>query len=269
MQLCLRYGSFYQSERHDKRRYVIGRGSDRAFAMTFTPVLLPGNMCDSRLWTNQVRMVLPGAIDADLTRDETISAMAASTLASIEGELLVVGFSMGAIVAVEMWCQAPARIAGLVLLGYNATADLPERAAHRPVQQVEVRAGGLERVLVEELKPNYLGSANRTDAALLALLRDMGMTLGTDVFLRQSEALRLREDRRDALGTITVPVLLGCGAEDMLCPPAWHANWATRIAGAENFTVDGAGPMLPLEAPRLLATTIDQWINNNREKFEL
>ena len=236
--------------------------------MTFTPVLLPGNMCDSQLWTHPVRMVLPGAIDADLTRDDTISEMAASTLDLVEGRLLVVGFSMGAIVAVEMWCQAPRRIAGLVLLGYNATADLPERAAYRPVQQAEVRAGGLERVLVEELKPNYLGSANRTDAELLTLLRDMGMALGTDVFLRQSEALRLREDRRDVLDTITVPVLLGCGAEDMLCPPAWHANWATRIADAENFTVNGAGHMLPLEAPRMLATTIDQWINDNGEKFK-
>ena len=228
--------------------------------MTLTPVLLPGNMCDARQWTDALRAALPGAVDADPTQDDSIAGMAARTLGSVEGRLLPVGFSMGAIVAVEVWHQAPERIAGLVLLGYNATADLPGRAAHRPAQQDEVRAGGLERVLIEELKPNYLGACHRGDKSLLGLLRDMGMCLGPDVFVRQSEALRLRPDRRDTLPTITVPVLLGCGAEDALCPPAWHADWAARIADSECFTVAGAGHMLPLEAPDILATHIGDWL---------
>jgi len=225
-----------------------------------TPVLLPGNMCDARLWTEAVRRVLPGAVDADLTQDCSIAAMAARALDSVSGTLLPVGSSMGAIVAVEMRQQAPDRIAGLVLLGYNATADLPDRAAHRPDQQAEVRRGGLERVLVEELKPNYLGMQHRGNTTLLALLRDMGMGLGADVFVRQSEALRLRPDRRDTLSQIAVPVLLGCGAEDALCPPAWHDDWAARIANAERFTVAGAGHMLPLEAPEILTDNIRGWL---------
>ena len=227
-----------------------------------TPVLLTGNMCDARLWTADVRAVLRGAVDADLTRDDSISGMAARALAANAGPLLPVGFSMGAIVAVEMWCQAPALISGLVLTGYNATADLIERAAHRPVQQAEVRAGGLERVLVEELKPNYLGSARRGDSALLDLLREMGMALGPDVFLAQSEALRLRKDRVAALATIDVPVLYGCGVEDALCPPAWHHRWADLTADPTLHVFEGAGHMLPLEAPEALANAIAIWISS-------
>lgn len=235
-----------------------------------TPVLLPGNMCDARLWrggggviVDTLRRHMPtGPRDADLTRDDSIAAMAARTLSAAAGRLLPIGFSMGAIAAVEMWCQAPDRIAGLVLLGYNATADLPKRAAHRPAQQAEVRAGGLKRVLVEELKPNYLAAGSRTDAALLTLLRDMGMALGADVFVRQSEALRCRADRREALSRIAVPVLIGCGTEDALCPSAWHADWASRIAVVNLFTIPGAGHMLPLEAPAALAATIDRWLTD-------
>ncbi len=224
-----------------------------------TPVLLPGNMCDARLWTDAVRDVFPGAVDADLTKDDSIVAMATRMLASVEGRLLPVGFSMGSIVAVEIWCQAPARIAGLALLGYNATADLPERAAYRPVQQAEVRSGGLERVLVEELKPNYLAAAQRGNLPLLELLRDMGMALGADVFVRQSEALRLRADRVAALSNITVPVLYGCGAEDRLCPPVWHQRWSEMTADAEFVEFPETGHMLPLEAPNALAATIARW----------
>ena len=233
-----------------------------------TFVLLPGNMCDARMWHGGEEVLIktlglhaPNNIhDADLTRDDNIAAMAARTLAAVQGKVLPIGFSMGAIVAVEMWCQAPERIAGLVLLGYNATADLPERAEHRPAQQADVHAGGLERVLVEELKPNYLARQNREDAALLGLLRDMGMDLGAEVFMRQSEALRLREDRRTALPEIHVPVLLGSGAEDSLCPPTWHEKWATQIRASTNFSVPGAGHMLPLEAPDALADNIERWL---------
>lgn len=226
-----------------------------------TPVLLPGNMCDPRLWTGEVRTALPGAVDADLTRDDTITAMAARTLASTEGRLLPVGFSMGAIVAVEMWCQAPERIAGLVLTGYNATADLPERAALRPFQQAEVRGGGLERVLVEELKPKYLAVGRRGDAVLLGLLRDMGMSLGSGIFVAQSEALRLRADRVQALSGITVPVLYGCGAEDKLCPPAWHRRWAALTPDAHFVEFADAGHMLPLEATEKFTATLSNWFD--------
>lgn len=225
-----------------------------------TPILIPGNMCDERLWTDAVRRVLPGAVDADMTHDASISEMAARALAGVEGPLLPVGFSMGAIVAVEMLCLAPERIGGLVLLGYNATADLPSRAAHRPVQQAEVRAGGLERVMVEELKPNYLACANRGDAALLHLLRDMGMTLGPDVFIAQSEALRQRQGRVDELAQIDVPVLYGCGAEDGLCPPEWHRRWQVLTPGSEFAQFDGAGHLLPLEAPQALAATLHDFL---------
>lgn len=237
--------------------------------MTITPVLLPGNMCDARLWRGGGGVVIdaltrPGLaapVDADLTRDGRIAAMARHVLSTIDGPLLPVGLSMGAIVALEMAHQAADRIVGAVLLGLNAGADLPLRAAHRPVQQAEVRAGGLERVLAEELEPNYLACGNRGDAALLALLRAMGLSLGADVFIRQSEALRLRADRRETLANLGVPVLLGCGAEDRLCPPEWHRDWAAIAPDARLIEIAGAGHMLPLEAPHALATGIAQWID--------
>ena len=238
-------------------------------------ILLPGNMCDARLWGgggDLLRTALAERsvvwADADLTCDDSIAAMATRALGATEGPVLAIGFSMGAIVAVEMAVQAPERVAGLVLAGYNATADLPERAAIRPLQQAEVRAGGLERVLVEELKPNYLAQCNRDDRSLLTLLRDMGMGLGEDVFVRQSEALRLRQDRRPVLRKLAIPVLFMCGLEDGLCPPDWHRQWATMTAGARLAMVAGAGHMLPLEQPRAFAEAIGQWLDLHREELQ-
>ena len=238
-------------------------------------ILLPGNMCDARLWGGGGELLRTAlsersivSTDADLTRDASIAAMATRALGAVEGSVLAIGFSMGAIVAVEMAAQAPERIAGLVLAGYNATADLSERKAIRPLQQAEVRAGGLERVLVEELKPNYLAQCNRSDLSLLTLLRAMGMELGEDVFVRQSEALRLRQDRRPVLRKLTIPVLYMCGLEDGLCPPDWHRQWATMTRGARLAMVAGAGHMLPLEQPRAFAEAIGQWLDQHREELQ-
>jgi pimeloyl-ACP methyl ester carboxylesterase len=225
-------------------------------------------MCDSRLWEGGDEVVVnkleqhlnASVIHADTAHDDSIAAMAERALAATDGAILPVGFSMGAIVAVEMWCRAPERVAGLVLIGYNASDDLPDRAAHRPLQQAKVRHGELERVLVEELKPNYLAPQHRGDDAMLSLLRDMGLSLGADVFVQQSEALRLRADRRPILPNIKVPALLGCGAQDGLCPPEWHATWARLIPDATNFVIDSAGHLLPLEAPQALADQIARWL---------
>lgn len=238
--------------------------------MPATVVLLPGNMCDARLW----RELPPGLfgdaqmVHTDLTQDDTIKAMAARALDCTAGTLLPVGFSMGAIVAVEMAKLAPGRIAGLILLGYNATADLPERAARRPLQQAEALAGGLERLLVEELKPNYLAACNRDDAAMLALLRDMGLSLGEDGFIRQSEALRNRADRRALLTKLAIPVLFACGHEDKLCPPEWHRQWAAMVPGSRPAIVAGSGHMLPLEQPAALSRAITQYLIDNDRKLK-
>lgn len=224
-----------------------------------TPVLIAGNMCDSRLWTDAVRAALPGAVDANTMMDATIEDMAVRALNASDGPLLPVGFSMGGIIALAMARLAPERIAAMILLDTNPAADLPERAAMRPLQQAAVRGGDLERIVVEELKPNYLSASNRYDAALLALLRDMALSLGEDVFIAQSEALRIRPDQRGVLATLDVPVLIACGAEDRLCPPEWHREMALSAQRPTFHIVDDAGHMLPLEQPARLADMILDW----------
>ena len=230
-----------------------------------TLVLLGGNMCDERLWREMPRALLAGAVHADLSRDDSISAMAERTLAATNGPLLPIGLSMGGIVALEMARQAPTRIRGLVLSDTNAGADLPERAAVRPAQQERVRAGELETLVADELKPAYLAQRNRDNHPLRALILEMAVDLGEEVFVRQSEALRNRADLRSVLNGFVGPILLTCGAEDRLCPPEWHYAMAARCADAEVEIIDGAGHLLPLEQPDRFAATVLFWLDRRWE----
>jgi pimeloyl-ACP methyl ester carboxylesterase len=229
------------------------------------PVLLiPGNMCDERLWYPVAeRLVAAGCRVQHAPRlgQNSIVAMAQAVLSAIDEPVTAVGFSMGAIVAAEMARQAPERVGGLGLIAFNASADLPERAAVRPRQQAEVRQGGLAALVADELKPNYLAAANRGDPVVLDTVMQMALALGPDVFVAQSEALRLRDDLRPVLPRLTMPVMLACGGEDRLCTPEWHRCWATAIGpGARFAEIPNAGHLLPLEQPHLLADALLGWL---------
>jgi pimeloyl-ACP methyl ester carboxylesterase len=223
-------------------------------------LLLPGNMCDARLWVGLDGLTV---VQADLTQDDTIAAMAARALGENAGTLVLAGFSMGGIVALEMARQAPERISGLILADTNAGADLPERAAVRPAQQQRVRGGELARIVADELKPAYLAAQNRDNPAIRSLVFDMAMALGEDVFVQQSEALRNRADLAPVLDAFAGPVLLACGAEDVLCPPAWHEAMAARCRNAELRVIAGAGHLLPLEQPHAFRAVIDDWLTRH------
>lgn len=229
-------------------------------------------MCDARMWrsgSDVIRRKLFSAlgkqpVDIDISKDDTVAAMASSALRATSGYVLPVGFSMGAIVAVEMALQAPERICGLILSSYNARADSPERASLRPRQQDRVRQGFLHDVMVEEMKPLYLAAENKSNHVLKELLVDMAMAAGPSVFVRQSEALRTRLDRQSQLGALAVPVMYLAGCEDLLCPPKWHMEWSSLTPKADFQEIDGAGHFLPLEQPQKFAKAIAQWINIER-----
>ena len=95
-----------------------------------TPViLLPGLPSDAALWRDQ-RPALRDAgylvhvTDAH-TRADTLTGMARVLLQDHEGPLVLVGTSMGGILALEVFRQAPQRVAALALLGSNARPDTP------------------------------------------------------------------------------------------------------------------------------------------------
>ncbi|MGX7953309.1 alpha/beta fold hydrolase [Tsuneonella sp. HG249] len=229
------------------------------------PVLLiPGNMCDARLWRPVVKRLEEAGhtvCHAPRLDQDSIAEMAELVGRTIDGPAAVVGFSMGAIVAAELARRAPERVAALGLLAFNATADLPERAAVRPRQQEAVRGGQLETLVADELKPHYLAEENRGDRALLDTVMEMARALGPDAFIAQSEALRLRGDLRPVLPDFTMPVLLACGSEDRLCPPEWHRRWADMIGPNARLTeVPGAGHLLPLEKSDAIADTLISWL---------
>ncbi len=227
--------------------------------MTAEPlILLPGMMCDARLFSPQTSAI-PPAIAWDAPREETIEDMAEAVLAAAPERFALAGLSMGGIVAMEIVARAPERISRLALLDTNHRAETPDRRIARAPQIAAAMAGGLEAVMVEEMKPAYLAPDHPGAAAILALVRDMALDLGPEVFRAQSLALRDRADYTETLREVCVPTLVLVGAHDRLCPVARHEAMRDLVPGARLVVVEGAGHLTTLEAPDAVTTALRHW----------
>ncbi len=224
-------------------------------------VLLPGMMCDGRLFRSQIAAFgLMRAIHLPpIGRQDTMQALAVEVLAYAPPHFALAGLSMGGIVAMEMLRQAPDRITRIALLDTNPLAEAPEMQARRGPQIDRVRAGGLADVMRDEMKPNYLVESP-AKPAILDLCMTMAMDLGPEVFVRQSTALRNRPDQQDTLRSCKKSALILCGRHDQLCPVARHELMHQLMPHARLEIIEEAGHLPTLERPRETTAALARWL---------
>ena len=95
-------------------------------------VLIPGFMCDERLFAPQdARFGADRDAMCTMPRGGSIPEIASNLLRTAPGRFALGGLSLGGIVAMEVYRQAPDRVERLALLATNALADAPEYFALR------------------------------------------------------------------------------------------------------------------------------------------
>lgn len=227
-----------------------------------TPVvLLPGMMCDARLFGPQIDaladqrpvQVLP--IDGAATMTE----LARLALAAAPERFALAGLSMGGIVAMEMVRLAPERVVRLALLDTNPLAEDEARRALRATQMDKVLGGGLAKVMRDEIKPNYLVDGP-DKSRILELCMDMALDLGPEVFVLQSLALRDRTDQTETLRSYRGRSLVLCGESDALCPLERHELMRGLLQNSRLEIIERAAHMPTLERPKETTTALRRWL---------
>ncbi|MBM4192721.1 MAG: alpha/beta hydrolase [Gammaproteobacteria bacterium] len=184
---------------------------------------------------------------------ETVHEMATAILARAPARFALAGVSMGGIVALEIWRQTRDRVSHLALISTTPLPDHPQRRLIRDAQVARALNGELHDVLIESMKPLYLGRRARSDRKLLDRILHMGLTLGAEVFRRQSSALQSRPDSRDTLPSIDCPALVLCGGEDAICPLELHVDTSRRIPRADLVVLAECGHLPTLERPEAVS----------------
>ena len=222
--------------------------------------LLPGTLCDHRLFAGQIPALREADWDpaiGDLTRDDSIGGMAERILDWAPDRFALAGLSLGGVVAMEICRRAPERIIGLALLDTN----------HRPVTDAQRAAWRRWGALAgegrfDEVRAEVAGlmSARLDEEPIRRLIDDMARSVGRRAFLRQNAAQDTRSDNRAALAELTVPALVLCGERDEVCPVSTHREMAELIPGAELAVVAGAGHLSSIDRTRAVAEALRGWL---------
>lgn len=222
--------------------------------------LLPGALCDAALWRHQIAGLadIADVRVGDLTRDDSIGAMAARALASLPPRFALAGLSLGGYVALEIMRRAPDRVTRLALLDTSAR---PEPSADVesgiPASIAEpARAAGATPMTTLLVHPMRLG-----DRRLATILAAMADRVGRKAFLRQQQAILRRPDSWPDLAAIRCPTLLLCGRQDRLAPPALQQEMADAIPGARNVVIEDCGHLSPLERPEMVTKALRDWLS--------
>lgn len=224
-------------------------------------VFLPGLLCDASVWADQIAALKPYARTAvgDFSQQDSLEEMARAALALFEGQIIVVGHSMGARVAMERVRAAPERIAKLALLD---TGVHPVQAGEEGKRQVLVDlafAKGM-RALADQWLPPMVHDARTQDRTLMEPLQAMVMRATPEQHQRQIRALLNRRDLRPLLPTIRCPVLVMVGRQDRWSPPAQHEEIARLIPSSELVVIEDSGHMSTVEQPERVTAALARWL---------
>jgi pimeloyl-ACP methyl ester carboxylesterase len=175
-------------------------------------VLLHAFPLDERMWEPQSEALAGHDVEAVNLYDlggNSIDGWAERILEQLEGDLAVVGASVGGYVGLAMARQAPERISGLLLAGSRAGADSAERREARNAAIRTVQEEGIEAWAPSAPAPP---PPERTVGEVVRTL----------------EALRDRPDATDVVRSYTGPLWIAVGDADPFLP----LDEAREIVGA-------------------------------------
>lgn len=230
-------------------------------------VLLPGFMCDARVFGPQVAALSfdTPVMLAPVTQGERIEEIASALLTAAPAKFAVAGMGFGGMVAMELMRRAPDRVTRIALLDASPLAETPQDASAREARIIRARTGRLQEVLEDDVTTAGLAVAPyRNDVMGLAL--DMGLHLGSEVYTRQSRALMRRKDQQAVMRKCKVPALVLCGAENAALPVKRHQFLSTLIPSARLEVIEGAGHLASLEQPEAVINALRAW---QRQPFVL
>ena len=226
-------------------------------------VLIHGHPFDRRMWRPQLdalsdefRLVAPDlpGYGASPARGETMTMRAlADTVVELLDAIgieraLVVGLSMGGLVAMEIGLGWPERASGLVLAATTAAPVTREEAATRRAVAADMEANGMLGVALD-MAARLFGARARRDPAVVGAVFEMMISANPS---GAGAALRGRAERPDyasLLLSVRAPVLVITGDEDSYSTAEVTDQLVAALPAPQVVLLEGSGHLPNLEDP--------------------
>lgn len=231
--------------------------------MTDPLVLLPGMLCSPRLWEGVVLSLRArlGAVEVSVPglEEPSVEACVDAVLDAAPPRFALAGLSLGGIIAMALCRRAPERVTRLCLAATSARPPTPAQLRSWQGTRSALAAGATARDVQQQLLPVLLGPSATAEheAQTLAMADDVGES----VLDAQLQAQATRRDERPGLAGLTMPTLVLAGEQDQLCPVDRLTEISSRVPRSRLMVLTGAGHLLALEEPGLVAAAMAAWLD--------
>ncbi|WP_370445229.1 3-oxoadipate enol-lactonase [Oceanibium sediminis] len=170
---------------------------------------------------------------------------------------VVVGLSIGGIVAQGLAAERPDLVRALVLADTAAKIGTPELWQTRIDA---VRKGGLEAIAGDVMARWFSPRFRRDQPEACALWQARLTDTPAEGYMGCCAAIA-ETDLMESTSRLRLPALVICGAMDGATPPDLVRETAALIPGADFRLIPGAGHLPCIEAPDLVATLIGGFLD--------
>jgi len=205
----------------------------------------------------------PGYGQSPLVEPYTFEKLA-DTLAGLIGEKAVlVGHSMGGLVAQEFYARYPDKVAALALCFTSAAFAAGTHFARHFVEAriAPLDAGRSMAEIAADVMPAQRGRITEPDAVQRAERIMAGIPPAT---YRKAVQIITTFDRREDLPKIAVPALLVAGSDDVTAPAQLMGGMAQKIPGAEFVVLRGCGHLGPLDQPEAFSKVLEGFLRRRK-----
>ncbi|KAF3008996.1 hypothetical protein E8E13_011560 [Curvularia kusanoi] len=184
---------------------------------------------------------------ADL--DDLIKALQRPSNATQSREIVIVGQSLGAIIALQYAAQHPVEVKGLALIGVGRSAAHIPAVRQRMLDLASsVRAEGIVYAANVAAKSNFYDDVNERTADPKArdAVREAVLRADAEAYARVCEALVDPEHRDPLYGLIKSPAVFIAGDKDMISPLERSKELSALMGGRSwvEMTKSGHQPIL-------------------------
>lgn len=226
--------------------------------------LIPGLMCDERLWERVTPYLeddyelIHLKIPLTSNFDEIIATLDKEFK---EEKINLFGFSFGAYISSYYTINHPSRVKRLFLNAGTPSVMTPKEIEKRNNMLEMMNSFGFQGISSKKVA-SLLEDPNHNDENLINLIKHMYVDLGEEVYIAQIKTINNRIPLEQDLINLDIPIKMFYSTNDRLLNYKSLENFTQEHKHITKVTRVGTSHMIPLEMPKLLSDEINSWMQS-------